>query len=447
MAGIMISASTGAMNSLLRKLATLVGEEFSKLKNMRKEVKSISDELRSMNNFLERISDVDELDKQTSGWRDEVTEMSYDIEDIIDDFKLHIRLKTLMARHRIVNRVKDIKKLVLETSKRHKRYDHHVSPSSDVAIDQRVVALYANVADLVGIERASNELVNQLRDEENQLKIVSIVGFGGLGKTTLANEVYRRLKSDFDCSAFLPVSRKPGIRRLLSSLLSQIGIEPSIHDCESHLLDKIREHFLAKRYLIVIDDIWDLHAWRVIKCAFPENDVGSRIIATTRIKDVARACCSNRHDHILEMQPLSDVDSRRIFFNRIFGSEEACPKHLGDVSVQILKKCGGLPLAIVSISSLLASEGPNQKEMWEHVLNSLGSGTNFTLEGMRQVLDLGYRDLPPHLKTCLLYLGMYPEDYTIGRSNLVRQSWLNVLSVKKVDRMWRRLQIIISMSL
>lgn len=95
-------------------------------------MKSISDELRSMNNFLERLSDVDELDKQTSGWRDEVREMSYDIEDIIDDFKHHIvekgessgivnstieRLKTLMARHRIANRVKDIKKLVLETSK------------------------------------------------------------------------------------------------------------------------------------------------------------------------------------------------------------------------------------------------------------------------------------------------------------------------------------------
>lgn len=121
-----------------------------------------------------------------------------------------------------------------------------------MAIDQRVVALYANAADLVGVERASNELVNQLRDEENQLKIVSVVGFGGMGKTTLANEVYSRLKSDFDCSAFVPVSRKPGIRRLLSSLLSQLGIEPSIHACESHLLDKLREHFLAKRYLIII---------------------------------------------------------------------------------------------------------------------------------------------------------------------------------------------------
>ena len=59
-----------------------------------------------------------------------------------------------MARHWLANRVRVIKKLVLETSKRHKRYDYHVPPSSDVAIDQRVVALYANAADLVGIERA-----------------------------------------------------------------------------------------------------------------------------------------------------------------------------------------------------------------------------------------------------------------------------------------------------
>ncbi|VAH34013.1 unnamed protein product [Triticum turgidum subsp. durum] len=90
MAGIMVSASTGVMNSLLGKLATLMGEEFAKLKNLRKEVKHISDELSSMKDALERLADVDELDIQTARWRDAVREMSYDIEDIIDDFMCKI---------------------------------------------------------------------------------------------------------------------------------------------------------------------------------------------------------------------------------------------------------------------------------------------------------------------------------------------------------------------
>lgn len=434
-----MSASTGAMNSVLGKLTNLMGEEFAKLKNLRKEVKFVSDELVSMKDALEGLSYLDELDPQTKRWRDIVREMSYDIEEIIDDFMQNIggtdksdgfvsstirRLKTLRARHRIARQIEDVKKLVLETSARRQRYKIDTSSSSNVAVDPRVATLYENAANLVGVEEPTNELINLLRDGEKELKVVSIVGFGGLGKTALANMVYGKLKGEFSsCTAFVLVSQKPDIPKLLRGLLSQLGVEPSIHACESHLIDMLREHLKNERYLIIIDDVWDVPAWDIIKCAFPENYLGSRVITTTRIQVVAKACCFHGHDHILEMKPLNDKDSRRLFFGRIFGSKEACPHHLRDVSVEILKKCGGLPLAIVTISSMLASEDSIQKERWEHVRSCLGSLTNLTLEGVRQILNLSYRDLPLHLKTCLLYLGMYPEDYIISRYDLERQ-WM-----------------------
>nr|CDM86869.1 unnamed protein product [Triticum aestivum] len=388
MAGIMVSASTGVMNSLLGKLATLMGEEFAKLKNLRKEVKYISDELSSMKDALERLADVDELDIQTARWRDAVREMSYDIEDIIDDFMCNIgvkskksgfvhdtiqRLRTSRARHQIAGQIEDIKKLVRETSERRDRYKVDLPTSGNVEVDQRVVALYASADKLVGMEGLTNELVSWLKDGEKKMKVVSIVGFGGLGKTTLANEVYHKLKGEF-------------------------------------------------HYLVIIDHLWDVSAWNIIRCAFPENSLGSRLIVTTRIKTVAEACRFGHHEHILEMKPLNEEDSRKLFFGRIFGSEEACPGQLRDVSVEILKKCGGLPLAIISISNLSASGSSDQKERWKHVLNSLGSvsGTNLTLEAMRQVLNLSYKNLPHHLKTCFLYLGMFLEDSEIYRHELVR---------------------------
>lgn len=80
-----------------------------------------------------------------------------------------------------------------------------------------------------------------------------------------------------------------------------------------------------------------------------------------------------------------------------------------------------MPLAIICISSMLASECSNQKERWEHVRDSLGLAANFTLEMMRKIINLSYKELPSHLKTCFLYLGMYPEGYKIDRSNLERQ--------------------------
>ncbi|VAH85875.1 unnamed protein product [Triticum turgidum subsp. durum] len=438
MAGIMVSASTGVMNSLLGKLATLMGEEFAKLKNLRKEVKHISDELSSMKDALERLADVDELDIQTARWRDAVREMSYDIEDIIDDFMCKIgektkksgfvhdtiqRLRTSRARHQIAGQIEDIKKLVHETSARRERYKVDVPTSLNVAVDQRVVALYEDAAKLVGMEGPTNEVVSWLKDEKKKLKVVSIVGFGGLGKTTLAKEVYHKLKGEFHCGAFVPVSQNPNIPKLLHSLSTQLGCQQSFHDCELNvLLDQLRENLKNKRYFIVIDDLWDVAAWSIIKCAFQENNLGSRLIVTTRIKNVAEACSSGHHEHILEMKPLSEEDSKKLFFERIFSSEEACPGQLRDVSVEILKKCGGLPLAIISISSILASGSSDQKERWNHVLDSLGSvsGTNLTLEAMRQILNLSYKNLPHHLKTCFLYLGMFLEDSEIYRRELVR---------------------------
>ncbi|XP_051195555.1 disease resistance protein RGA5-like [Lolium perenne] len=436
---IMVSASTGAMNALLGKLGTLMGEEFSKLKNLRKEVKFISDELGSMKGTLEMLGDVDNLDPQTERWRDTLREMSYDIEDIIDDFMHHIGeksknrwfarkiarlLKEFRARYRIASRIKEIKALVLETSARRQRYKFDIPSSSDVSIDPRLATLYENAANLVGVQAPMHEIISWVNDKEKQLKVASVVGFGGLGKTTLVNEVYRSLKGDFDCRAFVSVSQKPDITKLIHSLLSELRSETSSQICEfSVLLNTLREYLRHKRYLIIIDDIWNADVWRVIKCFFPENGLGSRVIATTRIQDVAKACSSHHRDYILNMKPLSNEDSRRLFFSRIFGLEEACPHHLRHISLEILKKCGGLPLAIISISSMLASEGTQQKERWEHVRDSLSSGTNLTLDGVRQILKLSYIDLPCHLKTCLLYLGMYPEDYTIERSNLERQ-WI-----------------------
>lgn len=258
-----MSVSTGVMNSLLGKLTTLMGKEFARLKNLRKQVTSISDELAYMKDALDGLSDLEELDSQTKRWRDSVREMSYDIEDIIDDFMQSIgkndkttglvsntvrRLKTLRARHRIAGQIEEVKKLVLETSERHRRYTLRIPPSSDVGIDLRSTALYTEAADLVGIEGPANELVSWLMDEEKKLKAVSIVGFGGLGKTTLANEVYRRVKGEFDTHALVTVSQKPNIPRLLHDLLSKLGTETSIHTCESLLIDMLREHLETKRY-------------------------------------------------------------------------------------------------------------------------------------------------------------------------------------------------------
>uniref|UniRef100_J3N7B0 Uncharacterized protein n=1 Tax=Oryza brachyantha TaxID=4533 RepID=J3N7B0_ORYBR len=184
------------------------------------------------------------------------------------------------------------------------------------------------------------------------------------------------------------------------------------------------ENLSDKRYFFIIDDIWSASAWRTIKCAFCENNLGCKVLTTTRIISVAETCCLPDWKNIYEMKPLSDVCAERLFTKRIFGCEDQCPAYLKDLSVDILRRCGGLPLAIISIASLLASK-PRTKVQWERCRNTICSGSDnvSSVSNMQRILSLSYNELPYHLKTCFLYMCTFPDDVTIQRDPLVRR-WI-----------------------
>jgi disease resistance protein RPM1 len=182
------------------------------------------------------------------------------------------------------------------------------------------------------------------------------------------------------------------------------------------------------RYLIVIDDIWDTKPWEMIRCALPENGLKSRVLTTTRIIDVAEYVGG-----CYRMKLLTHKSSKILFYGRIFGSIGNCPQQFYDVSEKVLKKCGGVPLAIVTISSLLANKSRNIIE-WSDVCDAIGAGigNNPGMDDMRKILLLSYYDLTPQLKTCLLYLSLFPEDYEIKKNRLILR-WISEGFVQQGD--------------
>ncbi|KQJ86320.1 putative disease resistance RPP13-like protein 3 [Brachypodium distachyon] len=448
----MVSVLAGVMTSVISKLTTLLGMEYMKLKGVHREVEFMKDELSSMNALLQRLAEVDrDLDVQTKEWRNQVREMSYDIEDCIDDFMKSLsktdaaeaaglfqsvvqQLRTLRARHQITNQIQGLKARVEDASKRRMRYrlDERIfEPSVSRAIDYRLPSLYAEPDGLVGINKPRDELIKCLIEgvgaSAQQLKVISIVGPGGLGKTTLANEVYRKVEGQFQCRAFVSLSQQPDVKKILRTMLCQLSNQEyantDIWD-EEKLINAIREFLKNKRYFVIIDDIWSAQAWKIIKCAFFLNNFGSKIMTTTRSTTIAKSCCSPHHDNVYEITPLSADNSKSLFLKRIFGSEDICPPQLEETSSEILKKCGGSPLAIITIASLLTNKASTNEE-WEKVYKSIGSTLQKdpSIEEMRGILSLSYDDLPHHLKTCLLYLSIFPEDYEIQRDQLIRR-WI-----------------------
>ncbi|KAM3413304.1 hypothetical protein ACQJBY_004464 [Aegilops geniculata] len=444
MAGGIVTVASGVMNPLIGKLTTLMGDEYKKFKGVRKQASFLEKELSAMNAALQKLELIDEIDPTVKDWRDHVREMSYDMENCIDDFmrqsraddakggfikKTARRIKKLRERLQIADRMEDLKTLAIEANARRQRYniDDWKPTSSTVAVDPRLRAVYQEADTLVGIDGPREEVATILMDPQKKLKVVSIVGFGGLGKTTLAKQVYDKIGSLFDCKAFFSVSQRPDMTELLNNFQLKLGMrdpDSSRPRKVEDIIEELRQHLKERRYLIVVDDVWDQPTWDTIKCAFPEDINGSRVVVTTRVEDVAAAACQNDGEGIYKMEPLSDQNSRMLLLNRVFGSKNDCPPQLKEVMAVILKKCHGLPLAVISIASLLSNKETSRKG-WESIRDSLGTelATNPTLEEMKSILNLSYMHLPAHLRACFLYFGMYPEDREIWRDDLVRQ-WI-----------------------
>nr|UBY07443.1 NBS-LRR disease resistance protein [Dasypyrum villosum] len=457
-----MEVAAGAMGPVIRKLGELLVGEYNLEKRVKKGVKSLLTELEMMRAVLCKVGEVpsDQLEHSVRIWAGKVRDLSCDMEDAVDDFLVRVdegssskptnmrnRVKKFLkkttklfgkgkALHQICDAIEEAQDLAKELAELRKRYELDMFSSTNGAtIDPRVLALQKDVGELVGLDHTRDELIKTLISEEGSsmelLKTISIVGVGGLGKTTLTKAVFEKIKAQFDCAAFVPVGQKPDIRKIFKDLLYGLDREKfkDIHNTakdEKLLMEEISEFLVDKRYLVVIDDIWEEGIWRFINFALCKNKLHSRVITTTRNVSVSEACLSSSDDMIHKMKPLSDQDSQILFHRRIFQSKEKIPEDLQVVSRDILKKCGGVPLAIITIASLLVSnQRIKQKDEWMQVHNLMGRGVTQggIVKDMKKILSLSYYDLPPHLKPCLLYLSIFPEDCEIQKDWLIWR-WL-----------------------
>ncbi|CAL5010484.1 unnamed protein product [Urochloa decumbens] len=446
----------GVMKPLLSKLTKLLEEEYVKVKGVRKKINFLRDELSAMSATLQMLGDAEQLNPETREWRDKLRELAYDLEDCVDAFTLRVdhepedrlsaferffcKLKKLKACHAISNQIEELKTRAIVASERHKRYNfvqsaqetsagnlHEKPPREMSSIDPRLPALFVEIEKLIGIDGPKKHIIERLtmemKSSSMKVKVVSIYGCGGIGKTTLANQVYHAIKRQFSCSVFVSVSRTPNMTKILRDVAKGVGLtDYTMDDDVQQLINKLRMHLHDKRYLVVVDDIWDAKAWDIIHLALLNNHNGSRIITTTRSATVA-SCCSSQGGYVYQMKALSFADSKRLFSTRAFGYEELCYPHLEQVFHRILEKCGGLPLALITISSLLVDK--LEIDDWTRVLNAIGCALakDPDAEDMAKILSFSYFDLPHHLRTCFLYLSVFPEDHVIKKQRLINR-WI-----------------------
>ncbi|PHT77704.1 hypothetical protein T459_15756 [Capsicum annuum] len=206
---------------------------------------------------------------------------------------------------------------------------------------------------IVGFKEETNWLIRKLTSGPANLDVISITGMPGWGKTTLAYKVYNdeSVCSHFDLRAWCTVDQKYDEKKLLEKLFNQLKGSDLKFSEDIDVADMLRKQLFGKRYLIVLDDVWDTTTWDDLTRSFPDLEKGSRIILTTRQKEVAFHGKVNTDP--LNLRLLSPEECWELIEKRAFG-EQSCPDELLDVGKEIAQNCKGLPLVADLIAGVIA---------------------------------------------------------------------------------------------
>ncbi|RCV39672.1 hypothetical protein SETIT_8G242600v2 [Setaria italica] len=453
MAGLAVSLVVGPLVSLVKeKASNYLLDKYKVMEGMEKQHEVLK---RKLPAILDVIADAEKQASHQKGvkvWLGRLKTVAYQAIDIFDEFEY----EALRRQAKKNGHITKLGKAGVKLFPTHNRVIFRIRMASKL---QRVVGAIKVLVDQMndfgfnrlqhqqapalkeGRETDSNivdpkNIVSRSRHEERKkiveilvndqatngdLKVLPIVGMGGLGKTTLAQLIYNdpQVKDHFQLLKWVCVSDDFNLCNLANKICN--ASEGSLEKA----LKELQEQLKGKRYLLVLDDVWDeesfLDKWEKFKACLEQGGVGSAVLTTTRNTEIAQLMGTVGISHerkYLDVGNLGKEFIQEIIETRAFSLHKR-DDELVNLVGPIAERCAGSPLAAKALGSILRKK--TTTEEWEDVLQRSNICTVET--GILPILKLSYDELPTDMKPCFAFCALYPKDYQIDVDNLI-QLWM-----------------------